>query len=88
MGTMQAAAFAEEVQQGNIDLDSALEWHLTANHYPPMHPLFVPSAKEAIEAVNADDPGREITMVNGQTLMAIDIVSGMHLHAFLDEQED
>jgi hypothetical protein len=36
MGTLQATEFASAVHDENISLESALDWHLTANHWPSL----------------------------------------------------
>lgn len=72
------------------DEDQALEWHLTANHYPPIHVCFVPIAKLAIDqaAVAAtEDPAvwdETIKMPNGRTMSVRDIVGGLHLWPFVE----
>jgi hypothetical protein len=40
MGSLAAADFANQVNEGNIQLRTAISWHLTSNHYPP-HPAFM-----------------------------------------------
>jgi hypothetical protein len=72
------------------DQDQALEWHLTANHYPPIHSCFVPTAKQAIDraAIAAtEDPAvwdEAITMPNGRTMSVREIVGGLHLWPFVE----
>ena len=67
------------------DLDTTLEWHLKGNHFPPVHSDFIPSAKKAIEHVNSRQGQTPITMPNGITKTAYEIVEGLHLDAFLDD---
>jgi hypothetical protein len=72
------------------DQDQALEWHLTANHYPPIHVCFVPTAKLAIEraviAATEDSAvwDEVITMPNGRTMRVREIVGGMDLWPFIE----
>ena len=87
MGNMQAQAFSDAVVEGGISLDSALTWHLQANHFPPIHKDFLPVAKEAIERANDGDWDHEITMPNGQVRTVSFIVDGMHLSNFISEAE-
>lgn len=49
MGRLGADAFAEQVEEGNASLRTALSWHLTSNHYPPLPTFFIPVAERAIE---------------------------------------
>jgi len=83
MGRMQADAMAEL----GIDLDISLEWHLQANHYPPIHRVFIPVAKEAIERANQDQLDEVIAMPNGITKTVGEIVQELHLDSFLDHQD-
>ena len=73
-------------------LDVALSWHLQSNHYPPVNPVFIPVAKQAIEAgiesVLADDPdplAEEVEMPNGIVKALGDIVEELHLDAFIEQ---
>lgn len=88
MGRMAAEGFAEAVGEGAIDLEQALRWHLTCNHYPPVgHMLEV--ALEAIEVANNDDWDFEIdlpggTLYRGQPAApASAIIEALHLEEFL-----
>jgi hypothetical protein len=87
MGRLHAEEFAESVKEGNISLEAALEYHLTGNHYPPVHRSFIPVAIKAIELGNNDDWDKEIKMPNGKTLTAAKIIEGLHLESFLEERE-
>jgi hypothetical protein len=69
--------------------DQALEWHLTVNHFPPIHACFVPVAKQAIDrgVVATDDPAvwdEAIKMPNGRRMTVREIVGGMHLWPFIE----
>lgn len=88
MGTMNAMGMAEAVQEGSLDLDTALVWHLSANHFPPISEAFLPVAKQAIDLANDDDWDTVLTMPNGRDSSVGEIVEGMHLSAFLAEQAD
>ena len=70
------------------DTDTALDWHLRGNHYPPIHEDFYPSAKLAIEHCNARQGQAPITMPNGITKTAYEIVDGLHLPSFLALDHD
>ena len=66
--------------------DQALLWHLQSNHYPPVHSRFVETAKLAIKAANAGKWNRKIKMVNGLTRTAAEIIEGLHLEDFLNQE--
>ena len=55
MGSLGAAAFAEQVDEGNVSLRTAVHWHLTSNHFPPHPTWMVPVALAAIGAVQNED---------------------------------
>lgn len=86
MGTMGAMGMAEAVDEGMIGLRSALSWHLTANHFPPIDVSFIDTAVEAISCVDSEDYDTEITMPNGLVRTASQIVEGMHLESFLGSE--
>ncbi len=88
MGTMGAMGMAEAVNDGLASLYTALHWHLTSNHYPPLPSEWVDAAIEAIEAGNDEDWDREITLPAAgryaeQSYPAGEIIERMHLDAFL-----
>lgn len=89
MGALQAQEMAELT-----DIDTALTWHLRANHYPPVPIEMVAVCKEAIEAYNDYDYYREIELPLGTsyrgltTAPASAIVDAHHLDAWIDSEED
>jgi hypothetical protein len=83
MGRMSA-----EEMVANADTDVALRWHLATNHYPAVHPVFLPIARQAISLANQGDWHTEIVMPNGITKTVSGIIDGLHLSSFLDENED
>lgn len=91
MGSLQAGEFARFVGEGEIALEQALSWHLTSNHYPPVPTTMIEPCKQAIEAINEDEPEREITLPEGvsyrnaPTAPAWAIAEQHHLDAFLGE---
>ena len=85
MGTMGAMGMADQVQQGHLALEDALYWHLQSNHYPPVNAVFIPTCIKAIEACQREECDMLITMPNGRTLTAEQVVEGLHLEAFLLE---
>ncbi len=83
MGRMQA----QEMAGMSLDLDTMLGWHLQHNHYPPVHVVFIPTCKEAIERANMEEWEHEIKMPNDITKTVADIVSNLHLEEFLSSQD-
>jgi len=71
----------EQMQQ-----EQAVRHHLQYNHYPPVHGSFVPVAQRAIELVNKGDYSTKIEMPNGRLLTTAEIVEGLHLDCFLEEE--
>lgn len=65
MGSLGAQAFAEQVEEGNASLQTAIHWHLTSNHYPPLPTFFVPVAIAAIEAGQDEDWDAELDLPLG-----------------------
>jgi hypothetical protein len=84
MGNMTAIALAEEVGS-MVTLKQALAMHLSSNHYPPVHPIFIDTCVEAINYASCGDWDIEIEMPNGITKTVSGIVEGLHLDAFIPE---
>ena len=79
---------ALEDMLNHTDVESALDWHLRGNHFPPIHSDFHPPAKLAIEHCNNRQGQTPITLPNGITKTAYEIVDGLHLHSFLALDHD
>lgn len=62
--------------------------HLRTNLYPPISPVFVAAAIEALNRARDQDWEREIELPNGRYLSARDIISGLHLEGFLETGEE
>lgn len=94
MGRMNALGMAEQVSEGNISLDGAIEYHLTANHYPPVPRSMVQPCLDAIAAFEEEEYDREITLPEGvsyrdsKTAPASAIVEQHHLDSFLTQEEE
>jgi hypothetical protein len=58
---------ADAVEDGDVGLAAALEWHLTGNMYPPLPTFYVEPLIEAIENVNAGD---------GQVIVSFEVPTG------------
>jgi len=93
MGRTQAEGFAQLVAAGECRLDSALHYHLTANHYPPVPVSMIDPCKAAIEAGNLEDWDLEIDLPAGvfyrgeKTAPARAVIEQHHLEAFLDLED-
>lgn len=91
MGYLQAREMAKAT-----DLDTALWWHLTANHYPPfVEPglsMLVTVAREAVNS--AHDPDRDIELPDGlgfrhrRTAKVREVIETLHLAPFIEKEED
>ncbi len=94
MGRMNALGMAAEVDGGNVVLNSALHWHLTSNHYPPMPVELVSVAEEAIEKADEGEWEHEIEIPDGinfrgrYIVTVSEAVEVMHLDSFLSLDED
>lgn len=83
MGNMQAREIASLTKEGMIDEDTALQWHLQSNHFPPIPFDFVSVAKQALKLARDNDYDTVITMPNDIDKTVGDIIEGMHLDTFL-----
>lgn len=88
MGNAMARDLADNGEGYGLSLDDSLSIHLRSNHYPPVHPVFIPIARKAIELANAGDWDAVIDMPNGISKSVSGIIEGLHLDAFLDDVED
>lgn len=81
------------------ELDQALEWHLTSNHYPPVSLDFVPACKQVIQTIvvaagSRDTLGEDhvfeqlnetmVQLPNGKFMSVVELVNALHLDAFID----
>jgi len=88
MGSLGATGMAGAVTEGQVSLEAALDWHLRSNHFPPVSLDFIPTCVRAIELANDEDFDVEIEMPNGITKTAGEICDGLHLWAFIDDEEE
>lgn len=65
MGSLSAQGFADAVNDGDVQLTTALSWHLSSNHYPALPSFFIPTCIAAIEAGNDEDWDRELQLPRG-----------------------
>lgn len=89
MGRLQAEAMAES----SIGLEMQLEWHLKANHYPPVPSIMVEPCIEAIDLANEGDWDAKIKLPEGVSWKGLteasvrSIVEQHHLDAWIIESE-
>lgn len=89
MGYNTALDLAQE-----LDLESAIGYHLQGNHYPPVPLSMVQPCIDAIDAYYEDDFNKEIEMPEGvfykgrTTAPAWAIIEQHHLNAWLPENEE
>lgn len=94
MGSMIARDLADGVAEGTTDLDAALTYHLTANHYPPVPVQMVPYARFAIEITNLGRPGTIVDLPPGvlwngkPAAPASAFIESFHLHHFLADDDE
>ena len=83
MGRMSLLSVLDTMRE-----EQALEWHLTGNHYPPVHRMFIPSAKECLEFARNNDLDHEIKLPNGKVTTVQEMLDDLHLWDFLETEED
>ena len=82
MGRLQA-----EELTANLPIEQALRLHLQCNHYPPVNSVFMPVAKDAIDRANKGEYDTVLEMPNGKSLSVTQIIEGLHLDCFLDQED-
>lgn len=76
---------AQAIAESDLSLEDKLSWHLTGNHYPPVHEAFIPVCIQAIELANAGAYDAELTYPNGLVRTVRHCIDGLHLEYFLQE---
>lgn len=94
MGLQRAMGMATAVDDGDVSLERALDYHLSHNHYPPVPSEMIPVCIKAIEVANEDGPwDAEIKLPNGifyrngTTAPVGAIIEQHHLQAFIAGDE-
>ncbi len=87
MGYLQASETARLVSEGDVELTTALSWHLKSNHYPPVHEAFIPVCFQAIALANEGKWDALLTYPNGLERTVAHTIEGLHLDAFLDQND-
>lgn len=77
-----------EIAGLNISLRNKLIFHLTSNHYPPISIDFIPTCKKAIKLGNEARFQDMIRMPNGIIKSVADIIEGLHLEEFLEDEKE
>lgn len=94
MGAITARGYAEAVDEGLASLEIAISLHLRTNHFPPVPASMVGPCIEAIEAIEADDTSRLISLPEGVTWRgkayapAYAMADGHHLWDFIEQEEE
>jgi hypothetical protein len=70
------------------DIRDSLFYHLQANHYPPIDPVFIDTAIWAIGKVQDEEYDDTMVMPNGITKTAQEIVEELHLDFYLEDDDD
>lgn len=78
---------ARDIAAAPLGLRAKMEWHLVSNHYPPVNESFIPIAIEAIELARMGLWKHELSYPNGLTRSVLHTIEGLHLEAFLEENE-
>lgn len=61
--------------------------HLNQNHFPPIHEVFIESAMRAIDLANTNNWDARLVLPNGLERSVADIIEGLHLEEFLEDNE-
>jgi hypothetical protein len=89
MGNGVAAGLRESVDSGLASIETALTIHLTSNHYPPLPTAFIEPAKQAIAAIESEEPEALIPLPAGilfrgrREAQAVELAESLHLWAFI-----
>lgn len=101
MGSFQIyemlSMYSEQVENGvenpSPSLHDIMHWHLTANHYPPIDPMFSQPCLDAIKAVREghdpettliDLPNESLYEIFPKPVSATTLITAFNLEAFID----
>ena len=89
MGSLHAREFADAAKSGEVNLEQAMIYHLTANHYPPISARWAPVVVSFIEATRrGEQPAFVESIYLGKpAIPAADFIAGLHLGEFLAEDD-
>ena len=88
MGRLSAEGMMEAGYELCISRRQQLLWHLSNNHYPPVHSSFVETAEEALRLADEGEWDAQVTMPNGLVRTAAFVIEGLHLDCFLSQEEE
>lgn len=91
MGNLQAQDMVAQLAWlGSDNLNQAISWHLTSNHFPPIGPEMVPICVEAIDNANDGELDKMVQLPDGvgykgrTAAPTRAIIEQHHLESFLD----
>jgi len=90
MGAVSAKAMAE---MDTVNLRTALSWHLTSNHYPPVPTTMISACIEALDNANEGSWEKLVGLPEGVKYQGLTtapthaIINQHHLESFLDDDE-
>lgn len=93
MGNLTARELAFLGNEG-LGLTTALSWHLTSNHFPPIPNIMIDPCIEAIDNANAGGWDRTVRLPDGvgykggTAAPTHAIIEQHHLESFLDDDEE
>jgi hypothetical protein len=87
MGRLSTEGTIEAGDEFGLPRRQQLLWHLSCNHYPPVHADFVVAAEEAIRLADEGRWEAEVTLPNGLVRTAAFVIEGLHLEPFLNGEE-
>ncbi len=87
MGYTQAQGMADAVHSGDLGLEQAVDYHLRVNHYPPIHPIFIPVVLEAIRLARDGEWDEELDLPNRRQITVRHAVIELHLEPFVERGE-
>ena len=79
---------ARDIAMSSMSLQDKLQLHLSTNHYPPVDDAFIVTAMVAIALANTNLWDIELTYPNGLKRTVAHTIEGLHLQAFLEENDD
>lgn len=91
MGNMTARELAFLGNEG-LGIETALSWHLTSNHYPPVPDTMVQPCVEALDNANAGEWDKMVQLPDGvgykggTAAPTHAIIEQHHLESFLDDE--
>jgi hypothetical protein len=76
-------AIAQVIADSPLSLPEKVVWHLLTSYVPPLDRMFTKVAIEAVELVSVGQPDTMLSLPNGLTRAAHEVIDLLHLHAFV-----